>query len=201
MKKSDIGQFLKTQLLLGLNVLFFYLLFGHISSIYASLNEREPLESLEDLTAAKAKQIQDTVAETLDDSAISQSLYRYFAFFYINNYTERAVFVSNSKIPLTNPVQPIEDVFYQNMLKFHLNDICYVVNTTDIPETSIVSENLKRTDEINENIFYIGCPISIDGVLVGYIGGLNNKSDGSISVEIGAVRQSASNIENILTEL
>jgi len=190
--------FIASQLITGATVLFYVLLFRHLGNIYTALNSNE-LGALENLTEEKAELIQKRISETLDKDSIERSLYRYFVFFYLDNYTEREVFISKSDVALSNPNQPTDnDPFYVDMLTYHTNNICFLKNTTDISKSSVVYKNLESNNEISPDIFYLSCPIFVNDTLVGYIGGLNNKKDGSISVETAAVRNAAAFVTNIL---
>lgn len=192
--------FWATQLITFGSVLFYVLLFRHVGNIInAVFYTDSDYGALETLTEEKAESIKEEVAVTLNEKSIQRSLYRYFVFFYLDEFTKRQVFISESGVPLSRPVQETDgDPFYISMLTYHLNGVCFLQNTTDISKNSIVHQNFSKTNEIDPNIFYLSCPIFLNDTLVGYIGGLNNKEDGSISVETAAVRSAAKSVQNIL---
>ena len=192
--------FFYSQLLTAATILFYTLLFRHLGNIYSAIFVR-PTSALDNLTEEKAEEIKMETETSLTQTSLNQNLYRYFVFFYLDDYTTRQVFLSGSEIPLSQPKVSINgDVFYTEMLTYHLNDVCYIRNTVNISESSVVRTNLSKTNEIQPNIFYVSCPIYVNDTLVGYIGGLNRKDDGSISIETSGVRNSSKTIQNILED-
>lgn len=89
-KKQIWSQFILT----GIQVLFFTLLFRHIGSLYIKLIETP---SLNNLTLEKVDSIEESIKTNLQNTNLKTSLYRYFVFFYIEDYSSRQYFISSNE--------------------------------------------------------------------------------------------------------
>lgn len=191
-------RFFKEQFLIGLNVLFYLLLFQGVSTIYNALTERNT-SNLTNITEEQAVNIEAVVQDQLNNPVVSAKLQRSFVFFYLDNYQKRVFFTAKEGVSVKQEVQEIAgDPFYELMLNYHFNDICLVRETININPNSVVYTRFKETGELKPAFYYVSCPIYINDELVGYIGGINNNEEGSISVETSTVRNTATNIEEIL---
>lgn len=183
-------------LIFGVQFTFFYLLFIHIENIYSNLTSVSSLETLNNLTEGKAKEIEHTTQTILKNT---KTFNKSFMFFYLDNYTKRKVFTGKGSLVSSSTIEDISsDIFYKKMLNQHLKDKCYIENTLTIEKESMIYSSLKKSDELKRNLNYISCPIFIEGTLLGYIGGMNNTFKYPISYSLLDLENAALLIENSL---
>lgn len=189
--------FLREQLYIGLSVLLFVVLFNKLSGVYNALFNS--FEGLNNISEEQAITIEKVVQDQLGNPVISNKLQRSFVFFYLNNYNSRVLFTAKEGVTVANKEQIIDgDPFYELMLNYHLNDICFVRETININPESLVYNRFQETGELRPGFYYVSCPLYIEDTLIGYIGGINNNTEGSISVETSIVKNTATNIEQVL---
>lgn len=187
---------IKELLLISTITVFWILLIGHFKNIYKSFNERSVLNNIDE---EKALIVKDLLTNSFNNTSVRNSLYKYFMFFYTKEYTERAVYLSSDKdFPGVDKQIIEDDPFYVNLLNYHKNDSCFAIRTADINKESVVYSSLLKTIEIGEHTFYISCPIYVNNILIGYIGALYNGESSLVSISINIIRNTASNIENVL---
>ena len=200
MNKSTTYNFIKSQLLIFINVLFISILFQYIYNIYDTLSV--PLNSLNNLTVEDALAIETLIKTDLNSPLIGEELNRSFVFFYLNNYTTRKVFTSKlDALPSNISPNIPEDPFYTLMLQYHENDICLVTATSNINKSSGIYKTLSENGEIAPDTFYFSCPIYIDNILIGYVAGLNFNSVGQVSVGTSSVKNTAKQIGKLIQNI
>lgn len=190
----------KLQLYISLNTLFFMLLFKHLGSIYTSLVLNPSTQILQDIDETSVVKLQSTIRKTLIDQSFDSVLYKYSIFFYLDDFSKRVSFLN---YPVENKVnnksQIIKhDVFYEEMLTNHKEDICFVKNTTLIPKSSDIYVRLKIKGDITQQNYYISCPLFLNNSLVGYLGGLYKNTSLPIYVSILPIKNAATVIESVL---
>lgn len=191
-------RFFKEQFLIGLNVLFYLLLFQEVGTLYNALTKRNT-SNLTNITQEQAVNIEAVVQDQLNNPVVSAKLQRSFVFFYLEDYQKRVLFTAKEGVSVKQEVQNITgDPFYELMLNYHFNDICFIRETINIDPESVLYNRFKETGELQPAFYYVSCPLYINDELIGYIGGIDNNEEGSISVETSTVKNTATNIEKIL---
>lgn len=145
----------------------------------------------------------NVIKEELDElfytNNVNKYLYRYYVFFYTDEYRYREVYITRSSTALQNPRQEVTEEFYVRLLNYHKNGNCYSAKTSDIDPISVVYKNLEGINEVSDNIFYISCPIYVGDTLVGYIGGLSKNTDDILVSEYLTLKNAADNVGKTLT--
>lgn len=184
---------LKLEALIVINVFIVVFLFDRFKQIITTFNNSNTLNNI---TKEEALKIEESVQYSLEETKQKSSLERASVFFYTNNYNSRTLFSSNNNI--TKETQSVSsDSFYSTMLSYHQNGLCYIKNTELISQTSDLYSILSSRNEIQENLFYISCPIYSDNVLLGYLGGLSDSKDSLVAVDTTSILYATKNIEKI----
>lgn len=190
-----INSFLKTQLYIGCSVLFFNIVFNLCSNLLSSSL------SLQNINKTSSSNIYKTIHKDLIKNITSKTLSDSFVFFYLDDYSSLQLFTSSNTNTTSSLIPNIsKDPFYSSMLNFHKNNLCYVSRTIDIPNDSHIKKDILKEKEDSLYTLYISCPIFIDNILIGYVGGLNygNVKQTAMYIEISTVQNTAKNIETLL---
>lgn len=196
--------FIKPFLFVGLNVLFFFLLFSQIQYTYNNIKVNYHLNILDKVTRIEAVKIQKNIKRALTENNLSDFLYRYSVFFYTDDYENRNLFLNSTNLyNVTKIVDINEGSFYQEMLNAHLQELCFIKNTQGLDKNSSIYKSLAEKYDIAVNKFYVSCPIYIEQNLIGYLGGIYIQKDGgseASQINLLPIKKSVEDIKNILID-
>lgn len=121
-----------------------------------------------------------------------------YVFVYYSNY-ERRVFLVNNQ-DLVNPDESVtEDPFFSEALLYHQANLCMLRNTTLI-ESSSLKKALTKRNMIDEDKWYISCPIYIANKLVGYVSVVRAVESNQVSPAVNKVQLLAYTVEQAILQ-
>jgi len=191
--------FIKLQLFIGFNLLFFIVLFHLLNTLYSNVLRDSSDNILKDINKTTASELRSTVNHTLSAPSFKNVLYNYSVFFYLDDYSKRLSFFNYPAQTLPSPkLQVIKyDSFQQEMSLNHKKDLCFVKNTTTISQSSALYLALNSTKDIKEDTYYISCPLIVNDLIVGYLAGLHKSTPKLLYIPILPIKNAATLIENV----
>lgn len=137
----------------------------------------------------------------------SQDFKRTAIFLYTPDYSERVFLYSHHVTvdPSIETYPTFGDPAFEDALQFHKADLCYVVNSTRLTKDSLMHIVIDQWEDIDieTSVYYLSCPIYIDGVLAGYVGSvidLEEKGHGLIE-DVLLIQLLADKVEDELESL
>lgn len=95
-------------------------------------------------------------------------------FLYSSDYKERVFLYSHHVKIDTNIISYSThgDPAFESALEFHKEGLCYIANSTNLTTDSLMYTVISNWEgiTIDVSVYYISCPLFIDGNLSGYIG-------------------------------
>lgn len=216
MNKKHFFHFLKFQAFISSNalVLVLVVLVGLLSRPIFSLYDNLTIKNqksyfLDNITKKNVLSLETFIKNELNyylkDTIVSQA----FVFFYLDNYNKRTVFTSKTEesAPVHNTINISKELFYQEMLNYHKNSLCFVKTTEEVYKNYLSSSFIPENEQ-SPNSFYISCPIFLNSTLIGYIGTITKKpielkqlpdNTNSVFILTNEIKNSAKNIGNKLS--
>lgn len=135
-------------------------------------------------------------AEHVLQNLISDNIISSVFFLYRNNYQSRAFYWGTIEGELEE-INISGDVVYLEALELHKKDFCFSIRTNEIPEESQLYDLLIEYTE-ESKIFYISCPVRLDGVLIGYLSSVIERSSNGFLIDYNNVFYLARKLEDQL---
>ena len=132
------------------------------AAITDSILKTRPVPNRQELTEGISKTVIDELLEDLSFESVA-------IFLYTGDYRIRYLLAST--VDISNPYTVIQgDYYYTDLLERNKRNICTIVPTMKVPQTSKLYDSLKANNRVKPGVFYGSCPIfTSKGFLIGYI--------------------------------